>query len=436
MFLDFIEYSNISTKLIFLILIFFSIYHILFYKLEDNFFRIEKYFFIFQFFIPLILFIPFSFNGLNTSASSGFLSYRYLINDVVLINFFGVLSYLIGVYFFGKIPQASGKIISKISFYFWHGFNNKYLSFIYILFGLLVIFLLISSGVSLGSGREFAMLNPTIRPFILLYIILINFFFYYVIAKYFLTKKIKHLFYICILIFLSLVSGTRGALIGPIIFSLFMYNYCFNKKVRPLLIVKMFFYFILTLISLQAVLLLRGNNSGDRSFISDLIYGNTFSDIRDFAWVLSGWDGNYLIGKTQLAGFMSFIPSFLSSFRQEWNWGIYSTGLANLDPTVHPGLRPGFFGEIFINFGYIGVIFLGLFSGFLIEYYSRVIEKSKVNFDKMLRLYVLGGLFIILLFNFAITSGFFRNYIFLLLLLLFIFLNNFMSKLFQIYGKK
>lgn len=436
MFLDFYNYSTIWTKIFFIFLIFLSVYHTFYYKINNNFFRFEKYFFLFYIFVPLILFIPFSFNILNSSASPDYANYRHLINDVIFINFIGIVFYVFGTYFCKSVPVFLEKFSSITSFYFWSGFNNKYFSSFYIFIGLLIVFFMFLSGISLGKGREFSMLNPTIRPMILLYMMLINFFLFYTIANYFFTKKISNLLKVFIILFLSLISGTRGALVMPLVFSLFMYNYCLNKKIKIFLLMKISAYILVLLTSLQAVLILRGSNSGDRNFISDLLYGNTFSDIRDFAWVLSGWNSEYLLGKTQLAGFMSFIPSFLSSFRQEWAWGRFSTDLVNLDSTVHPGLRPGIFGEMFINFGIIGVSILGFALGVLIENYSKIIDKKRDDYQKVLKLYVLGSLFIIFLFNFSITSGFFRNYVLVIIFFLFIFMHNFMSKIIALYGRK
>ena len=36
---------------------------------------------------------------------------------------------------------------------------------------------------------------------------------------------------------------------------------------------------------------------------------------------------------------------------------------AGIDPTNHPGLRPGYFGEAYFNFGLLGVLAVGLILG-------------------------------------------------------------------------
>jgi oligosaccharide repeat unit polymerase len=96
-------------------------------------------------------------------------------------------------------------------------------------------------------------------------------------------------------------------------------------------------------------------------------YGNNFSDLRDFAWVYSAWDHIYWGGKTYLAALLAFIPRFASHFRDTWGLGVATASTVGFDPEVHPGVRPGAFGEGFFNFGLIGVIAVGLLLGMVVR---------------------------------------------------------------------
>jgi oligosaccharide repeat unit polymerase len=98
-----------------------------------------------------------------------------------------------------------------------------------------------------------------------------------------------------------------------------------------------------------------------------IFYGNSFSDVRDFAVVLSFWDGKFLWGKTYLAGLMAFVPQTLSSFRAQWSIGVVTATLVGFDPTSHPGLRTGISGEAYLNFGIPGVVAVGLIAGAIIR---------------------------------------------------------------------
>ena len=50
-------------------------------------------------------------------------------------------------------------------------------------------------------------------------------------------------------------------------------------------------------------------------FLGEVLYGNTFSDLRDFAWVLTGFNDSFLYGKTYLSALLGFIPSSLFEYR-------------------------------------------------------------------------------------------------------------------------
>ena len=98
-------------------------------------------------------------------------------------------------------------------------------------------------------------------------------------------------------------------------------------------------------------------------FLLSIFFGNSYSDTRDFALVLSFWDHHLLWGKTFLAGLIAFVPRFLSSFRDAWSIGVVTATLVGFSPQEHPGLRLGIFGEAYLNFGLTGVALLGLFVG-------------------------------------------------------------------------
>ncbi len=146
--------------------------------------------------------------------------------------------------------------------------------------------------------------------------------------------------------------------------------------------------------------------------LSTLFYGNHFSDTRDFAWLLAYWDGEYLYGKTYLAGFLSFMPRLFSEFRQEWGWGIFAGRLVGFDPAVHPGLRPGLFGEVFFNFGYLGVLLLGSIAGYALRYADLKMKQAVEQNQGVVRGYT-GSLAYAVASSFFMTAGFWSFYFFI-----------------------
>ncbi|GIO12254.1 hypothetical protein J19TS2_18090 [Cohnella xylanilytica] len=149
-----------------------------------------------------------------------------------------------------------------------------------------------------------------------------------------------------------------------------------------------------------------------------ILYGNNFSDLRDFAWVLSGWDKEFLYGKTELAGIMSFIPSSVSSLRDEWGLGEVTTRIIGYSSDTHPGLRPGIFGEAFLNFGYVGVVSFGFIYGFAIYKLHRFAQDSLSENDRKdsLKNVLAAQVLCNMLINVMITAGFFSFYIMLFLI--------------------
>jgi oligosaccharide repeat unit polymerase len=117
--------------------------------------------------------------------------------------------------------------------------------------------------------------------------------------------------------------------------------------------------------------------SGFLSSLIDMIfYGNTFSDLRDFAWIYSAWDHVYWGGKTYLAAVFSFVPRFASNFRDTWAMGAATASTVGFDPQVHPGLRPGVFGEGYFNFGLLGVIAIGLMMGVILRRVDNDVKQA------------------------------------------------------------
>ena len=97
------------------------------------------------------------------------------------------------------------------------------------------------------------------------------------------------------------------------------------------------------------------------------LYGNTFCDMRDFAWIYSNWDHHLWLGRTYLAGVAMFVPRSASGFREKWVLGVATNSTVGIDNDLHPGLKPGLFGESFFNFGWAGSIAVGIIFGVLLR---------------------------------------------------------------------
>jgi oligosaccharide repeat unit polymerase len=214
--------------------------------------------------------------------------------------------------------------------------------------------------------REYTFVNPTLRPvalFISGYSIIIG---SHCLARY-IEKRERILFSCTILLTIGLLFfGSRSNILGIYINVLLCYLIQLRTKISLFRLVSMISVIIVGGLYLGSV---RAGQYSLGDFFellgAALLYGNTFSDLRDFAWVYALWDHKFWVGKTYLAALTAFVPRFASAFRDTWGLGVATATTLGLDPHVHPGVRPGIFGEGFFNFGLIGVVCVGFILGII-----------------------------------------------------------------------
>ncbi|MGB3617035.1 MAG: O-antigen polymerase, partial [Catalinimonas sp.] len=209
--------------------------------------------------------------------------------------------------------------------------------------------------------------------------------------------------------------GTRGGVLFPILTLLMFTAFLYYRRVRWIQVMGVG----IGLVAMAIVLLgLRGGSiSAVMGRISlEIFYGGTFSDTRDFAWVMSLWSEEWLWGKTYLAGLISFVPRQFSAFRDTWGLGVVTATTAHMHPATHPGLRPGTFGEAFLNFGVPGVVALGLLLGYVLAYVNDHIRRTIEHNGDVIRAYTY-TLSWTLALCFSISIGFAAFYVLVLITL-------------------
>lgn len=337
--------------------------------------------------MPNMLMLPFSKSELNYPIlGKDFYAVVEVLPVVFLINMLGYIAVLIGgfvwrirvglglrnlmVNFLDVIPRCSLMMMSSRSVLLFQGILCCLLQV-----GILTLYFLHN-----GFGfdlREYTFANPALRPvalFISGYSIMIG---SHCLARY-VDKKEKVLLGCTLFLTFGLVFfGARGNILGIYISVLFCYLVKLKSKVSLLRI------FIAVSFIIVIGLYLGNVRAGDYSisnFFSALaiilLYGNTFSDLRDFSWVYALWDHKLWLGKTYLAALMAFVPRFASEFRDTWGLGVATATTLGLDPHVHPGVRPGFFGEGFFNFNLVGVTVIGLILGLMLRYTDMGVKQS------------------------------------------------------------
>jgi hypothetical protein len=212
--------------------------------------------------------------------------------------------------------------------------------------------------------RKFLLVNTALRPiaqFSAFYAVLIG---SYSLARLYEYRERSMMVVVSLIVVGLLFYGERGNIAGLASMTVLVF---FLRRGRKLNLLRLGMGICCAFVLVSALDALRNGgfslHSMAAGFVISTFYGNSFSDTRDFALVLSYWDGHYLLGKTYLAGLIAFVPRFLSSFRDTWSYGVVTATIAGLNPKEHPGLRIGIVGEAFLNFGVLGVCLLGLFIG-------------------------------------------------------------------------
>jgi oligosaccharide repeat unit polymerase len=216
--------------------------------------------------------------------------------------------------------------------------------------------------------RGFTFANPSLRPVALVisnYSVILG---SHCLARY-VDRKEKSLLSCTLLLTVGLMFfGARGNIVSVYVTVLLCYLVKLRDKISLVRIMALIVFITTLGFYLGSV---RAGDFSLTNFFASLafllLYGNNFSDLRDFAWVYSAWDHVFWAGKTYLAALLSFVPRFASQFRDTWGMGVVTASTVGFDPQVHPGLRPGVFGEGYFNFGFFGVVAVGLLLGIVLR---------------------------------------------------------------------
>ena len=257
--------------------------------------------------------------------------------------------------------------------------------------GLLLVHLalvgaLLAGGVSFGGGLIDALTNGWLRPVANIWSVWSVFVGTLTSARFFLRPGLRTGGEVVLALILSLVTGQRAVALLPFITGFIAV--LGSRGSRRIVLAS-----VIGISVIPAALLLselRASRSTEMATAqvrsnslsgSEMIaYGNNFSEVRDFAWVLGNYDGRLLGGTTYIAGYTSFIPSAALSFRTDWAFGTFTARTAGLDPRYTGGLRTGFFSEMMFNFGKVfallGTIVYGVLTG---RIFSRQVVISKYS---------------------------------------------------------
>ncbi|GFZ33939.1 hypothetical protein CSC2_44650 [Clostridium zeae] len=344
--------------------------------------------------------------------SSTAIAYIGNLNENMIINNIGFLVFIFTISYFEFFYKgSSGYLRVNDNFVI----KDKLLIYFYVLCVALWWLLIIKVGAIPVFGNRMIFdsgVNNSLRPIYLALNIIIVILVQYIFLKFINTKKVYLIVLVVIGIIIIFCVGSRGPFVNLIANLTLFYIYSNRKRFeKPNLIIVS--ALLITLVLGIGMLFIRHGNKIDTSFADkmeqEVMYGNTFSDIRDGAFVLNKYEDKfdgYLYGKNYLADLMSFVPSSLSSYRQTWSWGNFTAKqLAGYED--HYGLRGGMFLQPYVNFSWIGVlvvaIILGIMYGLGEKSFHTNVLKEKDRFELRFIIISLGITFANSL---SISSGF------------------------------
>jgi oligosaccharide repeat unit polymerase len=301
-----------------------------------------------------------------------------------------------------------------------------------------IIVFQVASG-NIFDSRNYFLQNPQIRPLYNLVVSIYPFTSTFIAARIVQKNLLVDKILLVLGVVLSATLGSRYVILTVFINLISLYAYKRYKEIKALTLLKIFvfgLFLILVALYISDVRELQFNPLITFSKVGlSIFYGNTYSDIRDFAWILSKWDFNYLNGISYLSALFSFIPSTLSPLRGESSISSYTNNVVGFDSSLHSGLRPGMFGEAFMNFGILGPLLLGIIVGFCLRYSDKAIKKAVISTDNVITGYSKTFAYTVAS-SFYITAGFWSLYVYIILNSFVFLLNNILFKRKKISLKK
>lgn len=363
-----------------------------------------RFFCLYNIYIRFLLMYPFaaSFYNFISTGSNIFYIDQY-VDEAYIISIVGFICMLIGRLLCGKKQARRKNLLENMIYSNLQSIKFYKLMCIFSIISFVGMFLiLIKYPEYFLSLRSIAMVNTSLGPIMNALGSCSMCAFIYLSLYYWNKKEKVALFFISINIIAILLTGNRSTLISPILIFILIYCCINEEKIKnPKQWIKMIMMIIGLFIIAIEISELRMNDESELKTLGSIVqffYGNNLSDLRDFSWILTGFENNFVFGKTYLAALVSFIPSSILEFRSEYALGVITNKFANIEG-FHFGLRGGIFCEPYLNFGYIGVVIVGIFIG----YYLQYINNSFLENIKNKNIY----LAYIFIFSFMFVSTFF-----------------------------
>ena len=342
--------------------------------------------------IPILLFYPLSASYINyISTGQDILYLASYVDDAFFISICGYITMLVGRWF---ADHARGSCTGRcVADFFYQNFQSgifyRVIALCAVLASAFMCMLTYSYPDYIFNLREIYFWVPQWRPVLNFIMAILSHGIPFFMLYFLLHHNKSSLLFVGFFMATALLQGNRGPMLLPLLLVGILYAYFHSSKIRLRYIFLSVVFLLVSGIALTALRTGRlegGEVSVATIFFSELLFGNTFSDLRDFAWVLSGFDDQFLLGKTYLSGLLAFLPSDLLDFRKLYGLGVMTNHFAGIT-FEHFGLRTGIFGESYLNFGFFGVIVCGMVLGGFLQALNRELEQCVATRKDMLYAY-------------------------------------------------
>lgn len=360
---------------------------------------------------------PFAYDGANRAAVGQFYErIRSAMDGAIGLTILGFALFGIGVLVAATIwrPRTASGFVAQLVSTWEHKVWTPLSFWILVALSLVLTLGLVVAGVPFGSGLAEAFSGSGIRPLMNLWQSVLSVSVPFCVC-YMLWRRSPVVILASLLVVMaSFYTGQRTVSLINLIIGICAYL-AYRKQGRLTVQGQVVFVVGCVALLLSSALVYQVR-SGDQidislaisSFYNDFAFGNQFSDIRDFAWVLSGYDGTPLQGLTYLAGLASVVLPADAPLRAEFAIGRWTLWTAGLDTNAHGGLRMPFFAEFYFNFGMVGMLVLTPVLGWLSAALVSTTRRYTLEFNRSPSAELLAALLLFALRDLAFTSALFR----------------------------
>lgn len=363
---------------------------------------------------------PFAYDEANRAAVGQFYEHiRNAMDGAIGLTVLGLALFGLGVLSAGTIwrPRTGSGFVAQLVSTWEHRVWTPLSFWILVALSLVLTLGLVVAGVPFGSGLAEAFSGSGIRPLMNLWQSVLSVSVPFCVC-YMLWRRGAVVIVASLLVVLSsFYTGQRTVSLINLIIGVCAYL-AYRNQGRLTVRGQLIFVVgcVALLLSSALVYQVRSGNQIDislaiNSFYNDFAFGNQFSDIRDFAWVLSGYDGKPLQGLTYLAGLSSLVLPADAPLRAQYAIGRWTLWTAGLDTNAHGGLRMPFFAEFYFNFGMVGMVVLTPILGWLSAALVATARRYTLAFNRSPSAELLAALLLFALRDIAFTSAMFRVFV-------------------------